>query len=185
MSTPPPPPPPIYGMHAGTASRCFSQLRDLLRALENESKLETVVLVPSTSAAHRMRTPLMAAADTGDLALFSTVAHAVDWSIRRQPQVGSRQPTRLSHGRCWRNGGGNPKATRRNPPTPLRVEFGWYGSPASQKKSVDMDTPPPLVAFGWHGSSIASRRSHSETAHVAPCLTATRLATPALPHPAC
>ncbi|CBJ31228.1 expressed unknown protein [Ectocarpus siliculosus] len=42
------------------------------------------VLAPSMSFEHRMRTPLMAAAATGSLALFTTVLHAVNRAIGEQ-----------------------------------------------------------------------------------------------------
>jgi len=87
----------------------FSQLRDLLRDLANEGKLDKIILAPSTSVARRMRTPLMAAADTGDLPLFNTVAHAnvVLKGGKRGPQraaesafVARKDAGRRERGRC-------------------------------------------------------------------------------------
>lgn len=59
------------------------KLREVLRGLPSRS-LDEIVLAQNTSTEHRMRTPLMAAAESGDLPLFMTVVHAVDASIERQ-----------------------------------------------------------------------------------------------------
>jgi len=54
----------------------------------------------------------MAAADTGDLPLFNTVAHAVDWTIGRQPLVRCRSPSLTPRRAKW---GRNSEERRRNP----------------------------------------------------------------------
>lgn len=73
---------------------------------------DNAVLTPSMSFEHRMRTPLMAAAATGNLALFTTVLHAVNGIIGGTRMVSEKRDVACEcgfHGEekrgCWWVGG--------------------------------------------------------------------------------
>lgn len=63
----------------------FSQLRKIL--MSPPEGLGEILLAASTSSGRRMRTPLMAAAASRDLALFATVLRAVQACIDQEPEV--------------------------------------------------------------------------------------------------